>query len=708
MKKIFFLISLLLLGLNVCMASGDKESDSLFFESLSRLYMTGEFENAAKVSMNYFVSKNDSSWIFNKYGEVDGSLANYLRSNPKLSYVKLPVSGHRYYYRSINVPWTEYEMKCYYMAAEVFYKLANTAWDKGDSRIVHFKTDTIYPANSCKIAYHYMAYILSDLCLEYIMRDKYYIELLKEDKTKESDSIIHLYYNIAIRCQAIKSMYDYRYYDALGMLICDIDKKMYAGLGYLCIAKPPKKSLKTLKKIKREAHSFANKHRSTVFANRVDEILYEIEYGTTIKDYLRDYIPYITSEYQRIKYEEGTEERVKQFDYLQKLNTILNSAQVLMYYASKKEIETVASTYCDAMISMSVADLYAQGAKQYENYKEVNWRDVQRILKDGEYAVQLFESSNGNDRWLLGYVFSNNDKVPQVKYFGHSYWSERDAFRDFEYNFPNAKSVYYVGLPTMALQDAELGKTQVHRLFSLAELCLPQSRHMSKGKENFIIADVNFSENSTQSSSGKGLSELFGNFPGDKEITRFLDSLFPQKCIILGGDTVSGKKILELSGNDYGFIHISTHGLYNDVDEYWYNYLYPYDANTGVNTMKSIYFALSDYNSNKNKSITAYEISKMDFSKTGLIFLSTCESANGNINTQRISSMAKAFHLAGAKNIIAFMGTVQSKDADEFTRAFYRLLSSGTSIHDAFYSVKNNIQSLKDGDNGDVKVILWE
>jgi CHAT domain-containing protein len=85
--------------------------------------------------------------------------------------------------------------------------------------------------------------------------------------------------------------------------------------------------------------------------------------------------------------------------------------------------------------------------------------------------------------------------------------------------------------------------------------------------------------------------------------------------------------------------------------------------------------------------LTAYEISKLDFSKTEIVSLSACESGRGVYGADdSIIGLQRGFKLAGANTIVMSLDKVDDEATRILMVEFYRNLVSG----------KTKLQSLKD------------
>jgi CHAT domain-containing protein len=83
--------------------------------------------------------------------------------------------------------------------------------------------------------------------------------------------------------------------------------------------------------------------------------------------------------------------------------------------------------------------------------------------------------------------------------------------------------------------------------------------------------------------------------------------------------------------------------------------------------------------------VTAYEIAQMDLSNTGLVVLSACETALGDIKgTEGVFGLQRAFKMAGVKKMIVSLWQVPDKETAELMTAFYNYWLNGRTVEDAF------------------------
>ena len=90
--------------------------------------------------------------------------------------------------------------------------------------------------------------------------------------------------------------------------------------------------------------------------------------------------------------------------------------------------------------------------------------------------------------------------------------------------------------------------------------------------------------------------------------------------------------------------------------------------------------------------LQADEIAGLDLSGTSLLVLSACQTALGDISSDGVYGLQRAFKNAGVETIIMSLWEVDDKATFEFMTAFYRALTKGRSKHDAFCETQRQIK----------------
>lgn len=90
--------------------------------------------------------------------------------------------------------------------------------------------------------------------------------------------------------------------------------------------------------------------------------------------------------------------------------------------------------------------------------------------------------------------------------------------------------------------------------------------------------------------------------------------------------------------------------------------------------------------------LQADEIASINLSGTSLLVLSACETALGDISSDGVYGLQRAFKMAGVETIIMSLWEVDDKATALFMSFFYKALTSGKKKHEAFVSAQNQLR----------------
>ena len=170
-----------------------------------------------------------------------------------------------------------------------------------------------------------------------------------------------------------------------------------------------------------------------------------------------------------------------------------------------------------------------------------------------------------------------------------------------------------------------------------------------------------------------------------------------------------------LSGQSPEVIHIATHGFYYSREEIEKEYksgnFCDYIAYQGMNP--ELYhsgLALSgaqDTWHNESGDITKYvemksendgillssEIAQMDLTNTDLVVLSACETALGNVKSEGVYGLQRAFKLAGVNSLIMSLWKVDDDATQILMTSFYQNYLNGMSKREALLTAQNKVRN---------------
>ena len=93
-----------------------------------------------------------------------------------------------------------------------------------------------------------------------------------------------------------------------------------------------------------------------------------------------------------------------------------------------------------------------------------------------------------------------------------------------------------------------------------------------------------------------------------------------------------------------------------------------------------------------NHFLLSREIEKLDLSDTSLVVLSACKSGiDLSYDSEGVSGLAKSFLIAGARNVILTLWSIDDKATSKFMSFFYQELLKGNSIRSSLFETKNKM-----------------
>ena len=203
----------------------------------------------------------------------------------------------------------------------------------------------------------------------------------------------------------------------------------------------------------------------------------------------------------------------------------------------------------------------------------------------------------------------------------------------------------------------------------------------------------------------------WGYLPGTMAEIEALSDLFKQKNIRYSSYTgIYGNEesFKSLSGTDASIIHLATHGFYLNPNEvkrvsYFERVLSSNSLGTTENDpMKRSGLILSGGNMAwqgrlvssdiEDGVLTAEEISNMHLENTELVVLSACESGLGDLSSDGVMGVQRAFKNAGVQTLIMSLWKVDDNATKLLMTSFYQHLLEGDAKRQAFDKAKAEVR----------------
>lgn len=172
-------------------------------------------------------------------------------------------------------------------------------------------------------------------------------------------------------------------------------------------------------------------------------------------------------------------------------------------------------------------------------------------------------------------------------------------------------------------------------------------------------------------------------------------------CNLFEGDLGSEESFKALSGSNTDIIHLATHGYFlegekADMNDFM-NSLSPLarqKTNSVIDPLLRSGLILSGGNSAwlgkevpngvEDGVLTALEISTMDLSGTDMVVMSACETGLGDITSDGVFGLQRAFKMAGVQTLVMSLWKVDDNATSLMMQTFYEHLLSGKSKREAF------------------------
>ncbi|NBP67948.1 MAG: CHAT domain-containing protein [Cytophagia bacterium] len=194
---------------------------------------------------------------------------------------------------------------------------------------------------------------------------------------------------------------------------------------------------------------------------------------------------------------------------------------------------------------------------------------------------------------------------------------------------------------------------------------------------------------------GDGISVL----PGTQKEIKEIAGLFADQPLIFM-ESQAAENTLK-SVNNPRILHIATHGYFLEdealgVDEKQSQFVANPLLKAGLILAGAENFLLTGTplaEGGDDGILTAYEAMNLNLDNTDLVVLSACETGLGQIkNGEGVYGLQRAFRLAGTKNIVMSLWSVDDEATQELMSLFYKEMINGKSQHEAFRSAQQQLK----------------
>ena len=404
--------------------------------------------------------------------------------------------------------------------------------------------------------------------------------------------------------------------------------------------------------------------------------------------------------------ENGTDEEVASITTLYQLKSHL--ADLLANH--KSDPKDVLNTY--AQIKTIDVNL-ANTCSQYGNntfFASIGYEQVKNNLKDGAVLLDFADfKPRSKPRQYVCYEIRRDQKYPTVHYicngaeldsllalenhrWGNLYFGETGADmasiigRSIREIIGDSKTVYYVpsgvfhkvAIEAIPLRGKRLGETcSFYRLSSARELVVDnQSSQLNSAQ---LFGGLTY---------GADIKPLVRSLQEVRDISNMLNDVMKHHTLV--ADKGTKESFMQMNCNAPNIIHLSTHGFYFSPSDH----NLPSSLKGYKDAMSLSGLVMSGGSlSSRLGLLTADEVAQCNLSNTDIACLASCHSGQGEVTSEGIYGLQRAFKKAGVKTVIMNLWEASDVATQCFMTNFYLDLINGSKDrHKAFQYARDEVR----------------
>ena len=348
-------------------------------------------------------------------------------------------------------------------------------------------------------------------------------------------------------------------------------------------------------------------------------------------------------------------------------------------WANPKFVPLFRKDQIDELIKLDKNQIYSNCYVGKE-IKKLVWSPLEEFISSGD---QVYFSAAG----IIHQLAIENLPFDETSTLGDRYEMHRlSSTKELVIQKPESKSksiALYGGIKYDLALDSMLAESKKY-----------------EGKDDFL-ALRGISQDTTVR---KGWQFLDGTLEEAIEVSRILNKNQYQVSEFIG-EVGSEESFKDLSGKKPGIIHVATHGFFLPIDESKRNKFIQMRLGDGnenwgyIDPMVRSGLMLAGGNrawvgdsipdTIEDGILTAKEISHLDLRGTELVVLSACETGLGDVSSEGVFGLQRAFKQAGAQTIIMSLWNVKDEATKYLMTNFYSYLIQGLSKREAFIQARN-------------------
>lgn len=483
------------------------------------------------------------------------------------------------------------------------------------------------------------------------------------------------------------------------------------------------------------------------------------EYDTTLYDYLlfsKGLLLGTSLNYAKAVYNSGNDEVVNYYNQYQKLERFINGENVNI-----EGNPTINEAKEQASVLERQITLFLRQNGGYTDGLSYSYSDVCNSLGASEAAIEFvtFKDYSDNTEYAAALIakkelsapiyvkLCKKEEIERVaslspdRLYGESVASENAynlIWTPLISYLENIKTVYFspAGLINkMAIEHLFNGEKRFDalydaiRLTSTRELCIKQPQY--KYASAVLYGGLRYDEDdatmiaesrnirgtsSTQPSVFRGFDSSITRkgwdyLPGTLEEVNQISSIISKNkinCDVYTSAKGNEESFKALSGNNFGLLHIATHGFYMTASQAQKNDFFtsnPFASQNAESDLSALQRSgLLFAGANKawkgenvpegveDGILTAVEIASLDLNSCDIVVLSACETGLGEITDEGVFGLQRAFKNAGVNTIIMSLWEVDDQATSLMMQTFYRNLVRGKSKRDSFTAAQAEVR----------------
>lgn len=355
----------------------------------------------------------------------------------------------------------------------------------------------------------------------------------------------------------------------------------------------------------------------------------------------------------------------------------------------------------------------ANGCSHYGNntvFASIGYEKIRNNLKDGEVLLDFADfKPKSKPRQYVCYEIRREKKFPTVHYicngaeldsllalenhrWGNLYSGEAGADMTSVIGNPlrkiigDSKTVYYVpsgifhklSIEAIPIEEHRLGDNySFYRLSSARELIADNAARHSKSAQ--LYGGLTY---------GVDVKPLLRSLQEVTEISDMLDGIMEQKTFV--ADKGTKESFMQMNCNAPSIIHLSTHGFfYSPTGQNLPSSLQGYNDAMSLSGLVMSGGSLSS----RLGLLTADEVAHCNLSNTDIACLASCHSGQGEVTSEGIYGLQRAFKKAGVKTVIMNLWEASDVATQCFMTNFYWDLVNGSKDrHKAFQFARDEVR----------------